>query len=136
MPVAARETKSPAETALHGMPAGGVVYGIAVACEQSALIHDGSCLVSPGQVSGLRVLRDAPGVIARVVEQPRVRDDRADLFVGRETMETKVFGRATLLVMSWIGIYRNSACPVSWSTSMSSRSSARTVELTGPCTLC
>jgi hypothetical protein len=104
MAVAARETKSPAKTALDGTPAGGV-YEFAVACDQIAPIDDGPCVVSR-----LKVLRGAPDILARVVGQPHVREDRADLFVGPETIETKVFGRLAAW-QNWIFTRPNASGP-------------------------
>jgi len=65
MPVAARETKSPANIALNGTAAGGG-HEFAVACDQVALFGAGCLGVS-----------------------------LPDRFVGPETVETKVFGRLT-----------------------------------------
>jgi hypothetical protein len=109
MPVAARETKIPVTTALAGTPAGGV-YEFAGACDQIALIDEGSCVVSPAEVSRLKLLRGAPGVRARVVDQPPVRGDRAHRFVGPETLETKVFGRLAAW-QNWIFTRPNASGP-------------------------
>ena len=65
MPVAAHETTRTAKTAIHGAPAGGF-YEFAVACDQIALMDNGSCLVSPVEVSRLTVPPRATGVQNRI----------------------------------------------------------------------
>ena len=97
MPVAARQTKSPAHTAADS-PAAGGVYELFPASEQVVLTQDRSCVGSPE--TSMLAAADGTGGLSGLVDRGRV----------SETMQTKVFGRLAAW-QNWIFTRPNASGP-------------------------